>query len=139
MLYFPMKITLAIIFMIASSCLACELTPEAREARSYVSEQLRYPYNECIGSVNSFHYWQSVAKCEAEGKGANVGGGCQHIASRMVPETEPDFSHCEIFKVSAEEFVKVLEHYMEEENITRCSTSQPPAAGQSKAAPLPAG
>ena len=130
-----MKIVLPILFLIASTSMACELTPAAREARKYVSEQLRYPYNECISSVNSYHYWQAVAKCEAEGKGANIGGGCQHIASRMAPDEEPDYSHCKIFKVSVEEFVDVLEQYMKEENITKCSTSQPAADGQSKPAP----
>jgi hypothetical protein len=62
---------------------SCELTKDYQSARSEAYRTVRgpeSPYSKCKDSMNEAHYWKAVAKCEVEGKGKNVGGGCQHIA-----------------------------------------------------------
>ena len=123
----------------SSSLGACELSKEYKELRTQIARDARYPYQECIDSVGRMYYWKEVARCEADG-GSEVGGGCQHVAGRTVPKIpDSETKHCEILKVSWEEIEKYFNQYVEEKNITKCSTSQPSAAGQPKASLLPAG
>lgn len=123
-----MNKVLYLLLVLSPLAQACELTKEYREARSQVVKDSRYAYEACTSSVNAFHYWEEVAQCEKDGRGKNVGGGCQHIVANRVSPVERNYDHCQDFKVSTDEVKKHFEEYVKFNNITKCSTTAPPSA-----------
>ena len=111
--------------MISTGSSACTLTDEYKSAREEISKWSRYEYQECITSVNDFYYWQEVSKCKIEGRGKNIGGGCQHVAGytqSKVPESA--YEHCQPLKVIADEYEEALESYVKAEKIDKCLEPQ---------------
>jgi hypothetical protein len=109
------------IFAFVNSVNACELTDEYTKARNEVTKWARYEYQECNSSVSEFYYWQAVAKCKEEGRGENIGGGCQHVAAHTPLNAPPSaYTHCEALKVSIEEAKAKLSEYVVREKIKKC-------------------
>lgn len=115
-----MKIYLIFLILFTSSSFSCELTKEYRELRSSLRKEAYESYNECKDSTRSYFYYQAVAKCKAEGKGENVGGGCFHIVGYQQTYTEKDIEHCNIFKPTIEQMKKYLNFIVKRDNISKC-------------------
>lgn len=113
---------LCIFLLLSSLAHSCELTKEYQEARNQVVKNLRYAYDACTSSVLSYYHWKEVARCEKEGRGEGVGGGCQHVAAYSVLQVEMNDDHCEGFKITTKEMRAYLQEYIKSENIKKCST-----------------
>ncbi|MFC1751284.1 hypothetical protein ACFL2V_21090 [Pseudomonadota bacterium] len=126
------KLSLLIMVLISPYSSACELTEEYKKARLEVTKWARYEHQQCSKSVGTYYYWQEVAKCKEEGRGKNIGGGCQHVAGHTISkEPKGAREHCEILRVSSEERKEALEKYMKEENISMC-VSESKGSGNSE-------
>ena len=108
---------------------SCELTKDYQNARIKAYRVVRgseSPYSKCKDTMNEAHYWKAVAKCEIEGKGKNVGGGCQHVAGYQSLRIKVDVSHCEVLKPKEwkKEVKAYLEYFVESKHIVKCKHNQ---------------
>ena len=116
-----MKKLICFLILLSPFAEACDITKEYRDARNHIYKASRYAHNACIHSVNEYHYWQEVAKCEQEGLNKDISGGCQHVIANRVSQVELNYDHCLQFEVNRDVFAKHLDDYVKSNNIIKCS------------------
>ncbi|GAA5188893.1 hypothetical protein [Ferrimonas gelatinilytica] len=99
---------------------ACKLNPEYKKLRAELTKEVREPYNSCIKSTRAYFFYKAVAKCEQEGRGKDISGGCYHVVGYEETHDESELNHCKVLKPTTEEFVALLKANAEHQTIKRC-------------------
>jgi len=102
----------------------CERTEEYKKLKKEAFDLIignKSSYKRCINSAHANSYWKAVSMCLSEGKGKNIGGGCEHIVGNGgYPSEKVDTSYCKILRLDFKTYDEFLNHLAELKGVKKC-------------------